>query len=208
MILQGNQGQTGKQAGQNIILGVGEFSDLLVTQLQAGFYEQMVRGTIFGATWPTAALTAPSATATGPFALWNPNGSGKNLVLLKIKLAIGTFSVGVNTTDVSVVPVLNQIPTATGAGNTPRCTLIGSSNLSIANTYVSGTLVGANTTAMRIVFAPYADLAASDIPDVAADEINGSIGIAPGSGLTLCGVGGTPGNVTVAASMEWMEVPA
>ncbi len=44
MLLSGNQGQSGKQVGQNITAGMGEYSDLLFTELMARYYEQTYRG--------------------------------------------------------------------------------------------------------------------------------------------------------------------
>jgi len=205
-VSQGNQGQSGKQFGQNIVIGLGEFSDQLITQLMARYYEQTVRGNVFGVVFAAAATAAPSATALPAFALWNPAGSGKNLVMLAIKAYLSTFAVGTTATAVGLVPVLNQQPTSVGAGNTPRCSLIGAPSTSVAATYVSGTIVGANTTSSRIISAQYLDLAAGDVDDIPTDKIEGSVIVAPNNGITLCGIGGTPGNLTIGASMEWMEV--
>jgi len=165
MLSQGNQGQTGKQVGQNLVVGLGEFTDQLITQLMARYYEQTVRGNVFGVVFAAAATAAPSATALPAFALWNPAGSGKNLVMLAIKAYLSTFTPGTTATAVGLVPVLNQQPTSVGAGNTPRCSLIGAPSTSVAATYVSGTMVAANTTASRIISAQYLDLAAGDVDD-------------------------------------------
>jgi len=43
--------------------------------------------------------------------------------------------------------------------------------------------------------------------DESTDKIEGSVIIAPNNGITLCGIGGTVANLTIGASMEWMEVP-
>jgi hypothetical protein len=207
MIIQGSQGQTGKQPGQNLVVGLGEFSELLATQLMARYYEQTYRGNVFGVTYTAAALAAPSATATGSFALFNPLGGSKNLVLLKIKPTFGAFTAGTTVTAVGMVPIINQIPTAQTPGNTPRCSLIGSSNTSVATPLTAGTLVAANTVASRLIAAPYLDLAAGDVDDLPADQVEGSVIIQPGSGITFAGIGGTPANLTIGLSLEWMEIP-
>lgn len=208
MLLQGFQGATGKQTGQNIVIGLGEFSDLLATELMARYYEQTYRGNVYGVSFAAAALAAPSASATGAFALWNPVGNKFNLVLLSAKIAVSTLTAVTTATAVGLVPVANQSPTGSpGAGNTPQSSFIGSGNKSTAATYVSGTLSGANTTALRLLTSIYADLAAGDIGDTVKDEIAGSIIIAPNSGVTLAGIGGTPADLTIAASFEWMEIP-
>jgi hypothetical protein len=94
MILQGNQGQTGKQTGQNITAGVGEFSDILVSEFQGRFYEQNYRGQLFGnGVTALTALTANTITLTNTttpiLGVWNPLSSGVNLVILQATLASG-----------------------------------------------------------------------------------------------------------------------
>jgi hypothetical protein len=90
MLLQGNQGQTGKQVGQNLTVGLGELSEVLVSELQPRFYEQAYRGQTFVASVAAAAGTAYTGAAGGTplIAVWNPASSGKNLVLLRAGVAI------------------------------------------------------------------------------------------------------------------------
>ena len=78
MLLQGNQGQTGKQVGQNLTAGFGEFSELLVNELQARYYQNAYRGNSFYAVNTAAqALSVASSTYTG-LVVQNPAASGKN----------------------------------------------------------------------------------------------------------------------------------
>lgn len=94
MILQGNQGQTGKQVGANLSLGFGEFSESLVSELQPRYYEQAYRGQIFTIGTTAGSLTAYTGAAGGTplLAVWNPAGSGKNLVVLQASAAIAAAS--------------------------------------------------------------------------------------------------------------------
>jgi hypothetical protein len=102
MLLQGNQGQAGKQVGQNLTAGLGEFSELLITELMARYYEQTYRGNKFAAQVaaanPTGVSTGILGAAGTPLLLvWNPAGSGKNLVILQSFIAMrnnGTVSPG------------------------------------------------------------------------------------------------------------------
>src|ERR1019366_5553542 len=101
MLLQGNQGQTGKQTGQNLTAGLGEYSDLLVSELMARYYESNYRGSTYFLSVAGAAGTAFVGAAGGTplLGIYNPTGSGKNFV-------IKTVSVGV-------------LAAASAAGNTP-----------------------------------------------------------------------------------------
>lgn len=89
-LLQGNQGQTGKQVGQNLTAGFGETSELLVTELQPRYYEQCYRGNTFFLSVAAAAGTAYTGAAGGTplLAIHNPTGSGKNLVLKSTMLSV------------------------------------------------------------------------------------------------------------------------
>src|ERR1700693_1273756 len=112
MLLQGNQGQTGKQVGQNLTAGFGEFSELLVNELQARYYQNAYRGNSFYAVNTAAqALSVASSTYTG-LVVQNPAASGKNLVLLEIIWAtsltftgVGSIVLGWGGTTTAGVPV-------------------------------------------------------------------------------------------------------
>jgi len=102
MLSQGNQNQTGKVTGQNIVIGVGEFSDQLASDLMPKYYEQTYRGNVYStgmqltsisnATFTTAdalsATLATAATATPVIGLWNPLGSGVNAAILQARLGL------------------------------------------------------------------------------------------------------------------------
>jgi hypothetical protein len=102
MLFQLNQGQTGKAVGQNLVAGCGEFSEVLVTELQPRYYENTYRGQKFSAQVananPTGVSTGILGAAGTPLLLvWNPTGTGKNLVVVQTYIAIrnnGTVSPG------------------------------------------------------------------------------------------------------------------
>jgi hypothetical protein len=64
---------------------MGNFGELMTSRLNASFYEHVLRGQAFVYSTPAvgAALVAP--TTTNAPMLWNPSGSGKNLVLHKVE---------------------------------------------------------------------------------------------------------------------------
>jgi len=205
-LLQGNSGQTSKQVGQALTVGFGETSDVMVTELQARYYENTYRRNKFGVTFPAAAVAVASATALGAFVLFNPANSGKNLVIDDIVAQLIAFTAGATVVPLAVVAIPNQTPTSTGAGTTPTCTLVGSPNGSAAKTFVSGTTVGAPTVAFRHIAGWYTDLTASDMGSSVKDEVAGAIVIAPGSGIQVVAFS-TPSTNTMSVSMTWDEIP-
>src|ERR1700682_447658 len=96
MLMQGNQGQTGKQTGQNLTAGMGEFSDVLVTELQPRYYESAYRGLVFSsavagggvALSATALFSTAIATFTPILAIYNPLTNIKNAVILSAHCGI------------------------------------------------------------------------------------------------------------------------
>src|ERR1700690_4241889 len=92
MLIQGDQGQSGKQLGSNIVAGLGEYSEQLINELMARYYQNSYRGNAFYAVNTAAqALSVASSTYTG-LVVQNPAGSGINLVL---KEAIWVNSIAV-----------------------------------------------------------------------------------------------------------------
>lgn len=181
MLLQGNQGQTGKQTGQNITAGFGEFSDVLATELQPRYYEQTFRGNKFSACL-TSAATIGVLTATGvSFHLYNPAGSGKNLVLTAASFApsSATFAVG------SVFFAYNQqaaAPTGTTALTLRSNLLTGATAASVAQAFSAATLASA-----PVAVRPFFGAPATACTDLIAvkDDIAGELILAPGGVLSI-----------------------
>lgn len=201
--LQGNQGQTGKQTGQNITAGLGEFSDLLVTELQARNYENAYRGNIFCAC--NSAATAFSAVGTGAtgFILSNPAGSGKNLVILDVEFQ---FTVATAAAAQALIYANSNPIAAATIHTTPltiSCSLIGSQAASIAKVDSSATLPVAPTAIRVIQAAATTGPAAAALPYV-KDEVGGAIIVAPGCTISIQGTAAIAGAV---ASVTWAEIP-
>lgn len=164
-------------------------------------------GNLCTGTWPAAATAAPSATALSAFAIYNQAGSSVNLHIQSISTYLSTLTATTTATAIGLVP-FTQTPTATATTGTAKANgLIGQGNAVQAIQYVSGTLVGAVTTSIRIVASWYLDLAAGDTIGIVRDDVNGAIIVPPGSGFSLCGIGGTVADVTIGVSMCWAEIP-
>jgi hypothetical protein len=201
------QGATGKQVGQVPVASAGEYGEVLFNELMARYYQQNYRGNIFAVSYTPAALAAPSATAAGSFTLYNPTGSGKNLVLLEITTSLTSFTaVATTICAIGVYTFTNQTPTALTPGNAPQCSLVGSSNGSIAKTYTAAAIVGGNTAAIRQVNNIGILTAVGFADNLGKDEVAGALMIAPGCGFGLAATA-TAADDTIQAAYTWAEIP-
>lgn len=201
------QGATGKQLGQVPTASAGEYGEVLITDLHSRYYENNYRGNVFGVGYTAAALAAPSATASGSFTLYNPTGSGKNLVILEITTALTTFTaVATTICAIGVYTFTNQTPTALTPGNSPLCALVGSANVSAAKTYSAATIVGGNTFPIRQVNNTGILTAVGFAGNFAKDDVSGALIIAPGSGFGLAATA-TAADDTIQAAYTWAEIP-
>lgn len=199
MLLQGNQGQTGKQVGSNLTASFGEYGDPLVSELQPRYYENTYRGNKFSAC-NTAAVTIGALAATNvSFALYNPPSSGKNLVLV-------AAGFGASSTTFSAGPVFlawNAQATAP-LGTTPLTihnNLLGGGANSVAQAYSTATLSGTPIPIRPFFGSP----AATGVgPITVKDDIAGEFILAPG------GVVSIQGNVASTAigfvGISWDEI--
>lgn len=207
--LQSMKGTTRNLAQNTNIpqLLVDQLGALLHSPVQMNYGLLTLSGLMVGGTWPAAATAAPSATAISAFCLFNPAGSGVNLHIAKITVMLTAFTAGTTATQVGILP-FTQIPTAQATTGTAKANmLIGTGNTPQAIQLVSGTTVGAVTVPIGIIASFYNDLAASDAAGTVNEETAGSLIVPPGSGIQLCGIGGTQANLTVAAAMRWAEIP-
>jgi len=63
---------------------MGNFGELMTSPLNSRFYEHVLRGNAFVYSTPAAGAALVAPTTTNAPMIWNPAGSGKNLVLHKI----------------------------------------------------------------------------------------------------------------------------
>jgi len=201
---QGVVQTTSQKSGSPAAFSSGWHNEMIASELLPRYSYLALSGLVFSVTYASAAVAAPSATATGAFALFNPNNSGKNFVILNVAVPIITFAAGTTGAGFGFQFVPNQQPTTPGAGNTPQCTLIGSGNASSAKAYVSGTLVGAPTVLGWQAQGVYADLAAGDFVTFVQD-LSGQVTISPNSGVCLVTTGTFVPNLI--PTFTWAEIP-
>ena len=210
MQITGNQGQTGKQVGQNVISGVGEFSELLVSELQARYYEQAYRGQTFLTSVAAAAPTAYVGAAGGTplIGLWNPASTGKNLVLLRASVALAAqATTTLNTTSIR----LYGGPTAAitqATVSVPLNLLSLTASGSIAKSFLNVALTSSTALTYLESIGSYwwsSAVGTALVPPVAWDYA-GSIIVAPGNMIALSPYAALTA-ATYDAALVWAEVP-
>jgi hypothetical protein len=221
-VLQINQGQTGKQVGQNIVASAGEFSELLVTELQPRFYQQTYRGNVFSIGCQLTALSAATilltASAQPIVGVWNPLTSTVNLSILQAMLldeinnvtsvAMGAFiwasSVGNGALTAGLAPFNRK--TLSNVGSQAKAFSLSTASLltGLTNNLVFFDAAEFNT-ASGLLTTTVA--AATPTPSVSGvQNFDGSLIVPPGGVLALLN---TVSSVThsVAARLMWEEVP-
>ena len=202
MLIQGNQGQTGKQTGQNLTGSFGEYGDQLASALMPRYYENTYRGQKFSAC-NTAAVTVGVLAATNvSFALYNPPNSGKNLVIVNAAFGVGstTFATGAMFTAYN--------PQTTAPTNTTALTvrgnlLNGANAASVAQAFSTATL-----SSTPVPIAPIFSFATSATVGSPAQTLNwdaaGQLILTPGGVLSL--QGSVASLACGFAGMTWDEV--
>ena len=207
---QGLIQSTSQKSGSPAAFSAGWNNEFVISELEARYAALVKSGVVFSLNFPAAAFAAPSATALGAFALWNPAGSGKNIHLMDIQVALSTWTLVTTTTAViAVIFIPNQTPTSVGqSGIAIRNNLVGGATQSVAAGYVSGTVAGAPVLGNRVV-ATFVLATAVGFGNLSAEDIvDGKVIIAPGSGIQIQAVSGTEADISGIVGLTWAELPA
>ena len=221
----GQQGITSKQVGGNISISLGEFGDLLVSELQARYYESNYRGQVFSIGCPLTALTSATATAAQLSAssqlivgVWNPSTSGKNAVILQAALMDQLNNVtSVALSDfVWVGSVGNSANLTAGLAPFNRNTLASSGSSMKAFTLSTASLCTGLTNTLVIIEPVDAGVASALLTTTVAaatptpspvyvQNVDGSLIVPPGGILGIMNQVSVTTH-SVAARLMWMEV--
>jgi hypothetical protein len=207
MLMQGSQGQAGKQVGQNLTLGFGEYSDALVTELQPRYYQQNYRGNVYflNASAVTATAYTGGAAGTPLLGVMNPLGSGKNLVFIGATIGnrAAASAAGVVTFNVWGGPSTNPTGTQTNPTNMLSLTASGAVSRGFINTAMTG------STALNQIMpigTYYWATAASALLSPVNSELAGSVIAIPGNMIAL-GATAALTSATWDATLIWAEIP-
>ena len=196
--------QNNSDSSQGITARGGRQGEQLVSELHGRYYEQAYRQNMFSGAAVGVTTTVGTATTYTGLVLTNPIGSGVNLVPNKLGLAflvafaaasaIGLMRGFSATTQVTQTTPVTPSNTLTSA-NSGKGLLASSATLPVTPTVVQiidAGLTGAITTAPE--------------SPIGMVDLEGSIVIPPGGFLAIY-TSTASGAASMAASMQWEEVP-
>ena len=197
--------------GSIVNLRTGNQSDLIVSELHAPYYEQVDRGNVFTLSLVTAAaITAYVGAAAGTpmLGVFNPTGSGKNLVLLQANFADVVAASAAGTATFGIYyGATAAITQATVTNPTSALTQLASGSVATGFRNVALTGSTAATNVLPIGSYYWATAAGAIQTPNAAVEPKGTILIPPGSYMALGGSAALT-SATWIGSLTWEEVLA
>lgn len=195
-----------------------------VTDAHARFQEAALRGTLFSAGMTTTSISGAAfttgtltATCTPIIGLWNPANSGKNLVVLQMRVQLIANAVTTFTGPGALMWCTSVSQSAISTGITPlnRYSLASTGSVAkgFANTLLTG-LSGSLVVQEAAGIPSFSNNFSNALTAVSqataggggTDNIDGAIILVPGSIIALLGTT-TPSSVSAASSILWEEVP-
>lgn len=180
---------------------------LVTQQLHGRWYESAKRGNVYHATTAKSGVAPGTDTgATAAFALYNPAGSGKDLVILRLTMGYISGTLGAGT----VFACMNTNINAAAVTGTAITVVAGyaSGQAGVGKPFTTATLP-ATPTIMYPVFNLQASLATTAVaPYTMADLPDGSIVVPPGCTFSLEGVTASGSTPLVVFGCTWEEVAA
>jgi hypothetical protein len=218
MLSQGQVGQIASAGdGVQVALRAGRLGDQIVSELHGKYYEQTYRGNVFSIGMTSTALSANTitvaATTTPIIGVWNPVGSGKNLVLLKAKNVITVAGASAVAPGAFVwATSIGNAAISTGLAPLSRLTLANSGsiakgfNISTALTGMTNALVIQQAAAFGTLVAAQGATATPMISGDAVEEFDGAFIVPPGGVVALLNTVSTT-TISVASMLLWEECP-
>lgn len=215
MLIQGQVGAVVGLDGAQPNARQGRTGELIVSQAHGRYYETTSRGNMFTLTLNATTtgiaagnLVGAAAAASTQFALWNPNGSGVNLNILKVNIGLisGTYGTGgpvFHGLFVNGNPTIANVGTAynnLAGGRPPIARYVASA----AGTALTTGTAPVTFRAMTMAYSASAYSAAAGSNTL--ELVEGDIVLPPGTGwVPLFAAAGT--SVLNAYSVTWEEVP-
>ena len=207
-LVQGVAGPSALSAdGSRLSLRMGKTGEAIVGQAHARYYEAVLRGRVYSAAMQAGGSMGTALTATAvTLTLYNPVGSGVNLVLLSASVAMTTVPSGAGTSNYALAGNVNTLAAvpATNTAATVRNNLLGGvAGVGIAYT---ATTLPAVPVILRVIPGGiyWATAAAAAAPMAMRDEVDGALILVPNTAVTIQGIGAASSGI---AGMTWEEVP-
>lgn len=191
------------QDGSAATLRIDKTSALMTSDAHGKYQEPALRGNLFfAANQVGIAIPVGLTTAAKNFTLYNPAGSGKNLVLIDITCAItlvpasypGAIMLVGNLTASQTAPATNTAETVR------NCLLGGPAGVGLV--YNTTTLAATPVVLRNIASAAWVTTGTTTTANQIKDEVAGAIIVPPGIYISIAGTAA----VTAQFSMTWEEV--
>lgn len=196
MINQSREGwQDTRKGGTSMDDRIGRGGEKIVA-VGAGEYEQMaLEGQLFTAAASAALAVVNSLAPT--FTLYNPIGSGVNLVIMRVAAMLTAAPAAA--TVISLNTAVQAGPVVTSTPNAVAAAVIGSAAAGKGQCFATATLITAPV--IRKIIGGVTAVGSIN-PGVFDVDLNGALILGPGAALTM----GASAAASVAASITWKEV--
>ncbi len=214
-----NQLQVGTQGpystgAAGVVATAGPEGEQVATELHAKFYECARRGRLFFQSVTSGGVAVPIFNTTSPIlTLWNPTGSGKNAVLIRLNLGYvsGTMVAGsfglMFTTGAGSTVATGAVFTAFNSV-TPGNALLGAGNTSVMNSSnaATNTLTATSTKPIWIGLSEFAAIASTAIGPAGINyDFEGTVIVPPGCEVHV--VASAASGALLTQTLYWEEVP-
>lgn len=205
--------------GANLPILQGKQSEGVVTELHGKYYTQAYRGNVYWAATAFAGVTLTIATGTSPtFVIWNPQGSGKNAVLISIIITPTTamttasgygygylINTGANLATAAPFSAFTQITATRGSANLGLAAGQGNSVVLVA----SAATLTTGATAMRGMggSAGTGAITAPAQQPIMREDFDGTLFLPPGSAMVVGTTVATSGQTATHVTAVWYEAP-
>ena len=211
MLFQNIVGQPAAGANNALLNGrAGQLGDAIVSELHGRYYETTYRGNVFLLSVSTAAAVtayAGGAAGTPMLALFNPVGSGRNLVILKASFAnVVAASAGGTATFGLYFGTTATITQATTVAPWSMATQQQSGSVATGFRNVALTSGSAASNVIALGSYYWATAAGAALVSGGPVDLEGSVIIPPGAYVALGGSAALT-SATWIGSIMWEEVP-
>lgn len=211
MIVEYRVGVQSLTEGDQVPPRMGHQGDMVISAGHPDYYEMAYRTTLgelnsFMVATPAAGVAPGTAlSTTPPFALWNPPGSGRNLIILRTRIGYVSGTLGAGQIWYSKIDLQSSAPTG-GTTLAPRTSVVGNASSGVGQAFQGATLVAVPT---QLVPSPYNFGAyvgtAVAINEIAFDDVKGQIFVQPGGVFCMSEIGAAGTAPLVLFGCDWME---
>lgn len=209
--------------GDNQVTGVlgGKQGDMIVSQLHGKYYTQAVRGNVYYASTAAAGLanTIFSATSAPTFVgllVWNPQGSGKNLSMIKANVGISAVAATAQSawgyawvnnagSGVATAGVVSSFTGITATRGPAICSL-GGQGASVALAGSAATFTTALAWGRSASFSSSTGaITTQTVPAMMSEDFDGMMIVPPGTIFALTSA--ILSGITAVSTLFWEETP-